>query len=248
MNKLARILVAWLLIGALPAFAAEQAGTGITWESLDESTQDLLAGQKERWNSLPPERQRAMADGAERWLSMNDADRAQARERWKKWRGLPPGERERLRKRWKQFRDLTPEQKEALRESYRRFMSLPPEQREVLRERWQRMSPEERRRAIQRRQAPRPARAPAAASSAEDSHPAHDRGRIVPTMPNAPLKRSHDRMIAGVCGGLAEWLGWKADHVRIAYVLVSILSVAFPGIIAYLLLWLLMPDADAAQS
>ena len=27
-------------------------------------------------------------------------------------------------------------------------------------------------------------------------------------MPNAPLKRSHDRMIAGVCGGLAEWVGW----------------------------------------
>lgn len=64
-------------------------------------------------------------------------------------------------------------------------------------------------------------------------------------MPNAPLKRSHDRMIAGVCGGLAEWLGWNKDHVRIAYVIVSILSAAFPGIIIYLLLWLLMPDADA---
>jgi phage shock protein PspC (stress-responsive transcriptional regulator) len=63
-------------------------------------------------------------------------------------------------------------------------------------------------------------------------------------MPNAPLKRSQDRMIAGVCGGLAEWLGWNKDHVRIAYVIVSILSAAFPGIIAYLLLWLLMPDSD----
>ena len=51
-------------------------------------------------------------------------------------------------------------------------------------------------------------------------------------------------MIAGVCGGLAEWLGWKADRVRVAYVILSILSVAFPGIIVYLLLWLLMPDAD----
>lgn len=64
-------------------------------------------------------------------------------------------------------------------------------------------------------------------------------------MANAPLRRSRDRMIAGVCGGLAEWLGWKADHVRIAYVVVSLISVAFPGIIIYLLLWLLMPDADA---
>lgn len=64
-------------------------------------------------------------------------------------------------------------------------------------------------------------------------------------MTQAKLKRSNDRVIAGVCGGIAEWLGWKADHVRIVYVIVSILSAAFPGIIVYLLLWLLMPDAEA---
>jgi phage shock protein C len=61
-------------------------------------------------------------------------------------------------------------------------------------------------------------------------------------MANAPLRRSNNRVIAGVCAGLAEWLGWKVDHVRIAYVVVSIISVAFPGIIVYLLLWLVMPD------
>lgn len=64
-------------------------------------------------------------------------------------------------------------------------------------------------------------------------------------MPESKLKRSNDRMIAGVCAGIAEWLGWKVDHVRIAYVIVSILSAAFPGIIVYLLLWLLMPEAEA---
>jgi phage shock protein PspC (stress-responsive transcriptional regulator) len=65
-------------------------------------------------------------------------------------------------------------------------------------------------------------------------------------MPNAPLKRSHDRVVAGVCGGIAAWLGWKPDRVRIAYVIASVLSAAFPGIILYLLLWLVMPDADEA--
>ncbi len=64
-------------------------------------------------------------------------------------------------------------------------------------------------------------------------------------MQGTRLKRSQDRMIAGVCGGLAEWLGWKADRVRVAYVILSILSAAFPGILIYLLLWLLMPVADA---
>jgi len=55
------------------------------------------------------------------------------------------------------------------------------------------------------------------------------------------LVRSRDALIAGVCGGLAEWLGWDPTVVRILYVLVSICSVAFPGIIVYLILWVVMP-------
>lgn len=61
-------------------------------------------------------------------------------------------------------------------------------------------------------------------------------------MPDRKLKRSQDRMIAGVCGGIAEYYGWKPDRVRIAYVILSVLSAAFPGVIVYLLLWLVMPD------
>jgi phage shock protein C len=61
-----------------------------------------------------------------------------------------------------------------------------------------------------------------------------------------PLHRSREhRMIAGVCGGLADWLGWDPTVVRILYVLVSILSVAFPGILVYIVLWILMPKAKA---
>lgn len=61
-------------------------------------------------------------------------------------------------------------------------------------------------------------------------------------MADRKLKRSNDRMIAGVCGGIADYYGWKPDRVRIAYVILSVLSVAFPGIFVYLLLWLVMPD------
>ncbi len=46
-----------------------------------------------------------------------------------------------------------------------------------------------------------------------------------------PLRRSRrHRMIAGVCGGIAAWLGWDPTAVRILYVLVSILSAAFPPV------------------
>jgi phage shock protein PspC (stress-responsive transcriptional regulator) len=50
-------------------------------------------------------------------------------------------------------------------------------------------------------------------------------------------------MIAGVCGGIAESLDWSPTTVRILYVIVSILSAAFPGILFYLVLWLLIPPA-----
>jgi len=56
------------------------------------------------------------------------------------------------------------------------------------------------------------------------------------------LKRSSkNRVIAGVCGGIAEWLDWDPTMVRVLYVVVSVLSVAFPGILVYLLLWVIMP-------
>lgn len=57
-----------------------------------------------------------------------------------------------------------------------------------------------------------------------------------------PLHRSQRyRIIAGVCGGLAEWLGWRPTNVRVLFVIVSVLSAAFPGILVYLILWFLMP-------
>jgi phage shock protein C len=57
-----------------------------------------------------------------------------------------------------------------------------------------------------------------------------------------PLRRSRrHRMIAGVCGGIAEWLGWDPTLVRVLYVVGSILSVAFPGILVYVILWIIVP-------
>ena len=57
-----------------------------------------------------------------------------------------------------------------------------------------------------------------------------------------PLTRSRsNKIIAGVCGGIARWLGWDPTLVRILYVVVSILSAAFPGLLVYIALWILMP-------
>jgi phage shock protein C len=60
-----------------------------------------------------------------------------------------------------------------------------------------------------------------------------------------PLRRSRKRrVIAGVCAGLAEHWGWDPVRLRVAYVLLSIFSAAFPGILVYIVLWIAMPLAE----
>lgn len=61
----------------------------------------------------------------------------------------------------------------------------------------------------------------------------------------AGLTRSRsDRMLAGVLGGIARRYGWNANLLRLLFVIISIVSVAFPGIIVYVALWLLIPEGS----
>ena len=59
------------------------------------------------------------------------------------------------------------------------------------------------------------------------------------------IRRSkRDAMIGGGCAGIARHFGWSITGTRVAYVLLSIFSAAFPGIIVYLILWLVLPVED----
>jgi len=62
------------------------------------------------------------------------------------------------------------------------------------------------------------------------------------TTPRTLSRSLNDRMIAGVMGGIAHRFGWSSTLLRVIYVIVSIASAAFPGILVYLLLWLLIPN------
>ncbi len=58
-----------------------------------------------------------------------------------------------------------------------------------------------------------------------------------------PLRRSRRRrMIAGVCGGLAEWLRWDATVVRVLFVVFAMISKLAPALLLYVLLWMLLPE------
>lgn len=51
-------------------------------------------------------------------------------------------------------------------------------------------------------------------------------------------------MIAGVMGGFAEHFDLDVTLLRIVYVIGSILSVAFPGIVVYVILWIVIPKEE----
>ena len=62
---------------------------------------------------------------------------------------------------------------------------------------------------------------------------------------SGPLRRSRsNRMIAGVVGGLAKYFSIDPTLARVLYVVGSIISVAFPGILVYVLLWAIIPQGD----
>ncbi len=61
----------------------------------------------------------------------------------------------------------------------------------------------------------------------------------------APLRRARaDRLVAGVVAGLARYFGIDPTLARVVYVVGSIVSAAFPGLLVYVLLWVIIPEED----
>jgi phage shock protein C len=65
-----------------------------------------------------------------------------------------------------------------------------------------------------------------------------------PEKPRKLRRSSKYKMIAGVCGGLAEYFDLDPTLVRVAYCLISLVSAAFPGILAYIILMFVMPPPE----
>jgi phage shock protein C len=63
--------------------------------------------------------------------------------------------------------------------------------------------------------------------------------------PKRLTRSARHKKIAGVCGGLADYFELDPTVVRVAYVLLSIISAAFPGILAYIVLMFVMPPPDS---
>ena len=62
--------------------------------------------------------------------------------------------------------------------------------------------------------------------------------------PNEPkrLKRSQqERMIAGVCGGMAKYMNVDSTIVRLVFVVLTVFTAVIPGILIYLIMWIIVP-------
>ncbi|MBQ4508786.1 MAG: PspC domain-containing protein [Paludibacteraceae bacterium] len=66
-------------------------------------------------------------------------------------------------------------------------------------------------------------------------------------METKKLCRSTNKMLAGVCAGIAEYLNIDATVVRVVYAALSLFSAGFPGLLLYLILILLMPAKQTEE-
>jgi phage shock protein C len=68
-------------------------------------------------------------------------------------------------------------------------------------------------------------------------------------MAEVRLRRSREhKVLGGVIGGFAEYFDRDPGLLRVLYVLISIVSAAFPGIFVYLILWAVIPLAEAPSA
>ena len=60
-------------------------------------------------------------------------------------------------------------------------------------------------------------------------------------------RSSKQRMIAGICGGLAEYFDMDVNIMRLLFVAISLLSVLFPMVIFYIIAWIIVPEEEKAK-
>lgn len=61
------------------------------------------------------------------------------------------------------------------------------------------------------------------------------------------LTKGHDRMVAGVCSGFAEHFGWNVTWTRLIFALLVIFTLGLPGIVAYVVAAIIMPEPGAKK-
>ena len=59
--------------------------------------------------------------------------------------------------------------------------------------------------------------------------------------PKRLFRSKNDRMLAGICGGIAQYMDVDPTIVRLIFALASFFTVVFPGVLIYLIMWIVVP-------
>jgi phage shock protein C len=54
----------------------------------------------------------------------------------------------------------------------------------------------------------------------------------------------NNKILGGVCAGIAEWLDWDPTTVRLVFIIGSFIPI-IPGFVVYLILWILLPKRES---
>ena len=60
---------------------------------------------------------------------------------------------------------------------------------------------------------------------------------------NKPLTKSCNKVLSGVCAGIADYFGWDVTLTRVAYIFLTIFT-AFSGVLAYIVMAIVMPEDE----
>ncbi len=60
-------------------------------------------------------------------------------------------------------------------------------------------------------------------------------------------RSSKQRMIAGICGGLAEYFDMDVNIMRLLFVAIGLVSVLFPMVIFYIIAWIIVPEKEKSK-
>jgi phage shock protein C len=69
---------------------------------------------------------------------------------------------------------------------------------------------------------------------------------LIMEQPRRLTRSVDDRKIAGVCAGIATYMGWDVAIVRVSFVVLSLIPIGFPGLLAYVIMWIVVPEEQPA--
>lgn len=62
------------------------------------------------------------------------------------------------------------------------------------------------------------------------------------------MRSSNEKKLGGVCAGIADYIDTDPTVIRVLWIVLTFFTAVFPGILLYIILWVVMPAGKTPQS